>query len=328
MTTMGTCHHGVSDEAALLAATIERVVERWSAPPAGSLISDAVDFRRQWNAAAELGWTSILDEVDCTSAVSLAESAGLVELAASAVRALARCGVTLPLRQTLTARALAASMLPADAIAVCTHAYGVWEPIADVVVDAEADPASGAVRGDDWQCVPDLAGRPTRPHPASAAGRSFGGRELSAILLTAEIAGAADGAIDMTRTYVSDRVQFGRPLINIPAVGTALGELEVGRVRLDRALHEVLARIPRAEPNRLMFAIDSARAVAAEVASVTVRQAHQLHGALGVTEESGLFRRTLMLWADRDEGREPTAVGVMPSTEYELWALTSPEEAG
>ncbi|WP_052066952.1 acyl-CoA dehydrogenase family protein [Rhodococcoides fascians] len=317
---------GQSEEASLLAATVDNVVEHWSAPPAGSSVSNAIDFRAQWRTAGALGWTEMLDDVDCTTFAKLATHADTVDFAATVVRSLAQRGVDLPLRQTLAARALSQSALAPEVIAVSNHAYGVWEPVADVVIDAATGSMSTSFCNNGSHDVVDVAGRPVRQHPARHADRSSGSSVLSTILLTAEIAGAVDGACEMTRTYLENRVQFGRPLIKIPTIRTALGEMNVGRILLDRALHEAVSRLPSADPQRVLFAVANARSVAADIASATARQAHQLHGALGITEASGLFRRTLVLWADRDEGPARTEnLDRHPITEAGLWELTRPE---
>nr|WP_314141218.1 hypothetical protein [uncultured Rhodococcus sp.] len=97
-------------------------------------------------------------------------------------------------------------------------------------------------------------------------------------------------------------------------------------IATDHLIVEVRNHAGWIDVRRLIFAVAGSRWVSAEIASDTARQAHQPHGALGITQGSGRYRRTPMLWADRDEGvgsvrTEPAG----PVAESESWELTRPE---
>jgi len=314
----------LTDEAAQLAATVADVVATWELPVAGGLVSEAEHFHDQWKVAEELGWTTILDDVDCTSFEGLAESVEFIDAAAAVTRTLAGAGAVLPVRQTLVARAVASQSIATGPIVVSAHSFGVWDPIATVFVGADGTTQGRAAQG---PVARDVAARPLHraDHPEGLGDRPDG--VLAQFLLLQEIAGAAHGAIEQARAYVSSRVQFGRPLIKLPAVAQELGRLTIAQLQLDEAIAEFARRLHTASADRIRFAATAARALACDVASDVAAQAHQLHGALGLTADATLRHRTLLLWADRDEGLPQRSWGVntLPNCEVDLWSLSQPE---
>lgn len=303
--------------AADLHDAVTQAAAAWDRPQPGTDVSQAETFAQHWDLAVSLGWTTILDEVD------IADEQGreLLEAAGAAVSALARAGAKLPVRQTLLARSAARESFDNAAVAVLEDGTGLWQPVAAVVVAPNGEVRTQTpVRAEDL----DMAGRPLAgpiPRPIRSAGRQSA---ISNYLLLHEILGAADGAVDLTRAYVDQRIQFGRPLSSIPAVKTTLGELSVAQGQLHAALREVGRRLPEVSttPERLHFALASAREIADTTAGFVASTAHQLHGAMGITAESGLHHRTTLLWADRDEGR--TGADPAALTEAQLWELTAP----
>jgi len=147
------------------------------------------------------------------------------------------------------------------------------------------------IRLDHASCEP-VPG-PPEPHAAT---------DRLTLARSAALLGSAYGAYDLTRQYVTDRQQFGAPLINIPAVSGALAQMAVrirnARSAVDRAV-EVCTDGDSA-PLRRFAAVASARVTTAGVATLVAQSTHQLHGAVGVTHEYGLHRYTRMLWALRD----------------------------
>ncbi|WP_327170815.1 acyl-CoA/acyl-ACP dehydrogenase [Streptomyces sp. NBC_01336] len=119
-------------------------------------------------------------------------------------------------------------------------------------------------------------------------------RERLALLWSAAVLGAAHGTYRLTRTYVSEREQFGAPLLKIPAVAGNLARMRVQLVQADAAL--ALAR--EAAPDS--GATEIVRITTAAAATEIARIAHQLHGAMGITEEYPLHRLTRRLWSWRD----------------------------
>ncbi|MGH3242045.1 MAG: acyl-CoA dehydrogenase family protein [Spirillospora sp.] len=117
-------------------------------------------------------------------------------------------------------------------------------------------------------------------------------RARLALLWSAAVTGAAHGAYRLTRTYVAERHQFGAPLLKIPAVATNLALMRVELVQADAALAQARGMDPAAAA--------TARIVTASAATKIAQIAHQLHGAIGITMEYPLHRRTRRLWAWRD----------------------------
>ncbi|GHG42648.1 acyl-CoA dehydrogenase family protein [Streptomyces zaomyceticus] len=119
-------------------------------------------------------------------------------------------------------------------------------------------------------------------------------RERLALLWSAAVLGASHGAYRLTRTYVSEREQFGAPLLKIPAVAGNLARMRVQLVQADAALS--LAREARGSSGAVEIVRITTAAAATEIAQI----AHQLHGAMGITEEYPLHRLTRRLWSWRD----------------------------
>ncbi|MBX6388952.1 MAG: acyl-CoA/acyl-ACP dehydrogenase [Frankia sp.] len=118
--------------------------------------------------------------------------------------------------------------------------------------------------------------------------------DRAALLRAAAIAGAVERACELVKEHVSTRRQFGRPLAALAPVGQLVARLAVERDLLDAALAVALDR-----PGHATAA--AARAVAAACAGAVATGAHQLHGAIGLTQEHPLHRLTRRLWAWRDE---------------------------
>jgi acyl-CoA dehydrogenase len=179
-----------------------------------------------------------------------------------------------------------------------------------VVVYRGGDDASFVERGDDTRIdeAENLAGEPrdtlsivgTAGTPLPSAPPMPDVRGRYTVLRAAAVAGAAEGAYRLTRDYVMQREQFGKPLARIPAVAAGLAGMKVAIVRLDAALARAVDRhaadAGAALPARLGAAA-AAAVVAAETAAVCARTAHQLHGAMGVTREYPLHHYTKRLWA-------------------------------
>jgi len=119
---------------------------------------------------------------------------------------------------------------------------------------------------------------------------------------SAALLGSARGAYELTRSYVFEREQFGAPLVKIPAISSALAQMAV-RIRHAESAFERAIEVctqPGAPALRRFGAVASARVTAAGTATLVARSAHQLHGAVGVTQEYALHRHTRNLWNWRD----------------------------
>jgi len=100
----------------------------------------------------------------------------------------------------------------------------------------------------------------------------------------AELVGVAAGASAMTLDQLKQRRQFGRPIGEFQALQHRAahlhGEIEIARAAALKAAEMIDADDPRAE---LLVAV--AKAKAAAVASLAVREGVQMHGGIGMTDE-------------------------------------------
>ena len=119
-------------------------------------------------------------------------------------------------------------------------------------------------------------------------------REQAALLRAAQIAGALEKILELTVQYASERRQFGRPIAKFQAIQHHLAAL-AGHTAATCAAVEAAAAAPD------FLTVASAKAAASEAAGEAAAIAHQVHGAIGFTEEHILHRYTKALWAWREE---------------------------
>lgn len=112
------------------------------------------------------------------------------------------------------------------------------------------------------------------------------------------IQGAVDAVVECVYGYCATREQFGRPLREFQAVSHQLALM-----REYAALTTAAAELAKTtlDGSGSWEAAATAKIVAGEVAGQIAKSAHQLHGAIGVSEEYVLQRYTRRLWAWRDE---------------------------
>ena len=100
----------------------------------------------------------------------------------------------------------------------------------------------------------------------------------------AELVGVAAGASEMTVNYLKQRKQFGKLIGEFQALqhraAHLYGEIEIARAASLKAAGLIDSNDARAE---LMIAV--AKAKAADVASLAVREGVQMHGGIGMTDE-------------------------------------------
>ena len=106
--------------------------------------------------------------------------------------------------------------------------------------------------------------------------------------------------------YVNEREQFGRPLARFPAVQQEVARM-AGEVALITAATQAavaagpVAGGPVAGGGGALSAVLAAKAQASHGAGTVAAIAHQLHGAIGTTQEHRLRLTTTRLWSWRDE---------------------------
>lgn len=124
--------------------------------------------------------------------------------------------------------------------------------------------------------------------------------EAGALIRALAMAGALQTLLSLTVTHVSERVQFGRTLSAFQAVQHMLARL-AAEVAAASAAASLAADSFAASSPRLDIAIAAARVRIAEAAGTAIGLAHQLHGAIGFTQEHRLHWYSTALWSWRDE---------------------------
>jgi acyl-CoA dehydrogenase len=288
---------------------------------------------RLWRAIEEAGFAAALvPEEAGGSGASIADALCILRIAA------ARCA-PVPLAETMVANwLLARSGLPVEpgpmSIApvtwsdqfALTHEGGGWRlsgcaarvPWARqaqslaVLAVAESEPMVVRLRRGDIAPTPghNLAGEPrdairvdvrVAPDAVAASPKGFGPDQLQlfgAAMRTILMAGALAEILDLTVRYAQERVQFGRPIGKFQAVQQNLAVLAAQAAAAGAAAD--LAEEAAANGfNPLVIA--AAKARAGEAASIGAAIAHQVHGAIGFTQEYRLNHSTRRLWSWRDE---------------------------
>ena len=133
---------------------------------------------------------------------------------------------------------------------------------------------------------------------AGAAGRRIGGcgdaalaraRDLACIALSAEQVGAAQRALELTVSYTTTRVQFGRPIGGFQALQHRMADLHV-LVESARSLsYQAAAAAAEGAPD-LGLQAAAAKVYCSEALGRVAAEMIQLHGAIGITWEHDAHR--------------------------------------
>jgi acyl-CoA dehydrogenase len=290
-----------------------------------------------WPALVEAGLTRVgIPEEAGGSGGTFADAAALVRIAAYHA-------APVPLVETLlAARTLAEAGLPVPdgvltiASGTLDHAHGrltgtlrrvPWARAAHrlVVLTGEhvtlVDPAHAAISEG-----ANMAGEPRDdlrlsavPHEASAEHHDDLLRR-GALTRAVQLTGAMRRALDLAVRYAAEREQFGRPIGRFQAVQQQLAELAG-----ETAVADVAVRAAVRTPDEVV-AVGAAKANASRAAGAVAAIAHQVHGAIGVTQEHPLHRVTRRLWAWREEyGSEAHWAAVLGEMSDDPWSvLTRP----
>jgi alkylation response protein AidB-like acyl-CoA dehydrogenase len=138
--------------------------------------------------------------------------------------------------------------------------------------------------------------------PGVAVSGDFAAALEEATLATAAyLLGVMDAAFAMTLDYMKTRQQFGRPIGSFQALQHRAADLKI-QVALTRASVEAAAVTldTVSAPRLRQAAVSRAKARAAEAGMLVTRQAIQLHGGIGYTDEYdvGLYLRKAMVLAN------------------------------
>jgi len=129
---------------------------------------------------------------------------------------------------------------------------------------------------------------------------STAGLLLAALSRAAQICGALESVLDLTIAFAEQRMQFGRPISKFQAIQHLLSEMAAEAAAANAALDAAVATVRRgAAPDRTAIAVAKFRASMAS--GIVAEHAHQVHGAIGYTQEYQLARSTRRLWQWRDD---------------------------
>ncbi|MEU8798510.1 acyl-CoA dehydrogenase family protein [Spirillospora sp. NPDC048819] len=174
-----------------------------------------------------------------------------------------------------------------------------------------------------------LAGEPrdTVHAPLDAtSGTRVGGHVAEEFMLRGALAralqmtGAMDGILRLSIDHATTRTQFGRPLAGFQAVQHLIADM-AAEAALAKAATDAVLR-----DGLTPFNVAVARSCAGHATTTVVRNAHQVHGAIGTTAEHPLHRYTLPALAWRaefgslhhwDEHLSQAAL----STDQDIWHL-------
>jgi alkylation response protein AidB-like acyl-CoA dehydrogenase len=104
------------------------------------------------------------------------------------------------------------------------------------------------------------------------------------VVTSAYLAGVAQGALNLTRDYLHQRVQFGQPIAAFQAVRHRIVDLELQR----RLAFAAWRRACTEAGPRRAAAASAAKARCADVALLAARSGIQFHGAIGYTMEADI----------------------------------------
>lgn len=143
-----------------------------------------------------------------------------------------------------------------------------------------------------------------------------------ALLRAASMVGAMERALQLSLAYTSDRNQFGRSIASFQVIRHTLAVMAT-QVAAARSAVTVTAVQP--EPARAVFMAAVAKARAGDAAGVVAASAHQVHGAMGFTQEYSLGIATRRLWSwrseDGSEGHWQQWLGAQAREAGDLWAV-------
>lgn len=301
-------------------AQLEQTLDQVFSTAAG-LKDGAIDLhldRALWSTLAELGFTRL---------TSQATGAGWIE-AACLLRAAGRHAAAVPVAENdvLAGWLVERAGLPDEPSVIRTSCVvDAFGAAADVPWASEVDRiATLRESPDGWRVadVPvadvaltrgrDLAGRPTdgvridlaKHASAKVSAETVREYDLRGALARAvQSAGAMERLLAMAGQYVTERVQFGRPLAKFQAVQNLVADIASETALANAAVEAAVFAMAfgHGDLDRVELAVAIARSVVGHAASVTVRNAHQVHGAIGTTLEHRLHEYTKPILAWRSE---------------------------
>ena len=155
-----------------------------------------------------------------------------------------------------------------------------------------------------------------------------------ALMRAALMAGALDRVLELSVQYAQERIQFGRPIARFQAIQQQLPH-DALKLSTPWLVESAMASVERSDQERCSDA-RTAEHMGSMMAKITTGQAvqtataiaHQVHGAIGFTDEHLLHYLTRRLWSWRDEFGSETEWAEqlgkqVLNAQKELWPLVT-----
>ncbi|GAB5449992.1 MAG: acyl-CoA dehydrogenase family protein [Halioglobus sp.] len=221
------------------------------------------------------------------------------------LRVAARCGVPLPLAEALLAARWLDSesddFLAIGAVGTDGRATIPWGQRASRCLVLTRQNTLCTLDTAAASHTANLAGEPCAIlDAAQQAALTTGDNPLLMLALAraACTAGALEKTLALSLRYVQERHQFGRPIASFQAIQHTLAVMAAEVAAASQATDAAIAML---QQPRLEFEIAAARIRCAEASTLVAEAAHQVHGAIGFTQEHSLQHFTRRLWAWRDD---------------------------
>ena len=155
-------------------------------------------------------------------------------------------------------------------------------------------------------------------------------RHVGALARSVQMAGAISAVLDLCVQYASDRVQFGRPLAKFQAIQHQLAGLAAEAAAAQIAAQYACRSVDVSGSTIVAHpAIGVAKIRTGEAAGKAAAIGHQVHGAIGFTDEHRLHYSTRRLWSWRSEfGAESFWSTCLGETAMTSFANMSAESEG
>ena len=219
---------------------------------------------------------------------------------AAIVKACGFHAAPVPLAESFHAAGLLAARgtaIPSGPLAVATVFGGrarAWYGGVAIAVVTAAGSSPGDTSGSNY------AGEPFCDLPPDFA---VGDADIvGALYRSLLMAGACARVVDLSVQYAQEREQFGKPIGRFQILQHYLAEMAGEAAMADAAADNAVdALAGGATGDDARRAVAGAKVIAGRAAATITRLAHQIHGAIGYTDEHRLQYWTRRLWAWRDE---------------------------
>lgn len=183
----------------------------------------------------------------------------------------------------------------AEHVVAVSDAGVALHPVSSLTIAARGDNYAG----EPWiEVASDALRAGATPSHAGVRHAQGAGAFARAMLL----AGALERVVDLSVQFANEREQFGKQIGKFQIIQHYLaemaGEAAAAGGALDNALDVVSSSMDMDEH---LVVIGAAKAYAGRAVTTVNRLAHQIHGAIGFTDEHRLQYSTRRLWAWRDE---------------------------